>query len=65
MAATPSTRLTTTHMSSRTSSSKLGKPAKVRIFERKSGKWKPLSVKGKAISFKIEAAGGAIVKFAK
>ena len=52
-------------MSSRTSSIKLGKPAKVRIFERKSGKWKPLSVKGKAISFKIEAAGGAIVKFAK
>ena len=42
---------------------KLTKPAKPRIFNRKTKKYDALSVTGGAISFKLEPAGGAIILF--
>ena len=42
---------------------KLTKPAKPRIFNRKTKKYDALSATGGAVSFKLEPAGGAIILF--
>ena len=44
---------------------KLGRPAKVSLFDREEGTWRPLSVTDGTVTFKLEPAGGELMRVEK
>ena len=44
---------------------KLGRPAKVSLFDREEGTWRPLSVTDGTVTFKLEPAGGELLRVEK